>query len=582
MNPNNPVHRERLRKARDWSWGVMKHARVAQRRLVQRYAGDSFTIDTEGTRKRPVNKSWQAASAMVTALVPPEIRYHITPRRQDSRSTAFAASYKLHLNNLAKQIYLSEVIATCVLDSWFKVGVAYVHMADDIALELEADVWTDPGRPAVTAISIHDFVQDMSVKRLGQRLFYGHGYEVSWERLRDLPGIDKAVVDKIQPKDGSFAYHGDTAQEIGVGSIDQANRVEDVIRLQNIYLPRERLVCTFTDKMDSPPLRVVPAKYRDCGPYPQLSYDAVPDNLLPVAPAEMIEALDDSVNSSWRKASAQAKRERTIPFYTSAGKQDMERILETPDGKSAHIKDKNSVGFFNVPGVSPMTLQYAMAAEAKAEELIGNPSAMMGASQGAETASEAELVSGRLSAAMQRRAGRVRGFTASVGHLLGDQLWEDGTIREAWEPLKSNPNVKAPDYWFPNERHGSRDDYDVEVAPYSMPHMTPSQRAAKLRDTVRNEFIPMMPFAAEAGRRLNFDYYVSTMAELEGMPEFEGMWDMAEPQQMGAAQDQHAPASTTRTQVRVNRGGAAGGQEQKLQALQMAGMQQQQQMATIQ
>ena len=72
--------------------------------------------------------------------------------------------------------------------------------------------------------------------------------------------------------------------------------IEDVVDLIDVYLPKERLVCTWPvygkfEIMSTRPLAVLPWDGPETGPYRFLSLIDVPDNIMPTSPAQSLYTL---------------------------------------------------------------------------------------------------------------------------------------------------------------------------------------------------------------------------------------------------------------------------------------------------
>ncbi len=553
INPNNAIHRERLRKAREWSWQQMAPARETHNRLTRQYVGDNYGTGTADMKKL-MNLQWQTASAVVTSLVPNNVQYQIESIKADQKSVNFASRFELHLNNLVKSMYLSKMLSASVLDSWFKLGIAYLWLKDSIAVEIEQDIFMDPGTPGVSHVSIYDYVQDMSVRRRSQRTFEGHCYEVSWESLRGAHGVDKKVVDAMKANGNDYLYQPDRPKNDEASTVDDDARTEPVVKLIDVFLPRERLVCTFPHKLDTPPLRVLPSGFSDCGPYPHLYYDEIPDQLLPISPAEQVEGLDKLINSGWRKMSRQARRARDIPIYEPGAADDARNVQAADDGQWTKVKKKDSVGVLKMGGVDPGIQQFTMWAADQFNLLAGNPRAILGAGPQSDTAAQDQMIQNQVNAMMQRRQDRVRDFVTDIGKGLGDLLWRDQSIRDAYVSLKSDPSLKAPSRWS-TERVGDRMDYMVNLSPYAMPNRTPQQKSAMLQAWVANQGLNLIPMAQQAGRQFQFDTYMEMLSELEGMNEFQRLFGISEPSEPeGGQHGPTKPNSSRREYVRKSMG----------------------------
>ncbi len=72
------------------------------------------------------------------------------------------------------------------------------------------------------------------------------------------------------------------------------------------------------------------------GPYHVLTFDDVPENLIPTSPASRLAALARLANNLLRKQGRQAWRQKDIYTYTPAGAESAKKAQRTNDGGSMY------------------------------------------------------------------------------------------------------------------------------------------------------------------------------------------------------------------------------------------------------
>ena len=69
----------------------------------------------------------------------------------------FANRFKVGINNQIKEMRFAETLQHILLDSLFGIGISKTHLAESDPIQLEDDIWADPGQIYVSRRSAYHF-----------------------------------------------------------------------------------------------------------------------------------------------------------------------------------------------------------------------------------------------------------------------------------------------------------------------------------------------------------------------------------------------------------------------------------------
>lgn len=525
--------------------------RVNRRKAIEDYVGSRYTPN--GARfVTMVNLINQAADAYTVALAANCPRVRVTTPFKELRP--FATKYQVALNNFLKEMHVEETFGQLVLDAFFCVGVAKVYQKDFAYVELEGDVWCDPGRPYVARVSIDDFVMDMSVSQVRQARFMGDYYRVSWERVRTEPNYDPAVIARLAPTSKYGSGTTEKAQEISSGSVTDGDEYEPMIDLMDVWLPELNVVATFGRDVQSPPLCV-----RDCGneggPYHLLSFADVPDNPMPSAPAHNLKDLHDLYNGLFRKMTRQAQRHKVNPIYRPGAQDDAARLKRVNDGEWVQVQDPTSISTIVQGGIEPSNVAFNVAVMQLFDRMAGNLQAMIGLGPQAETLGQEQMIYGAVSKREAKLIARVNSLAAEVVTHVGQLMWLDAAMAIPGE-LQLTPRLSVDASWTPDDREGDFWQYNFQVEPYSMAYIPPAVKLQKLEKAI-GQLIQLLPMLQAAGGNIDVVELVRLYGDMLDLPELSSvitfMEPVAPPPGMGSdSPSPGKPNNTSREYIRRN------------------------------
>jgi len=560
MNPNSEVDRGRLFKSMQWSYNQLEPFRKLVRALVQEYAGSAYG-QPNVTRPRYeilVNLMNQTVDAYTMSLVANRPRVSITARRQAMRH--FAQRFEVALNNLVCEIQLEQTLRQAVLDAFFCLGIVKMHLRESPQVRLESDLVVVPTMPFASNVSIDNWVHDMAAPKVSLLQYASDWYRIPFVDLQQ-DVFDQAAIKKLDLKPTtkqSFPDADERLDRIAAGQQTDVDELEPMIDVCDVWIPRDRMIYTFPIDPRRPfssETRAIAALRWDnpqYGPYPMLSFNDVPENVVPSSPAAHLAGMARIINNLARKQSRKARAQKDIITYTPAGAPDAEKVMKAADQQSIPVADMSELNVLKFGGVDQALQAYMLGMLQLYDRMAGNLTAMMGLGNQAPTLGQEEMIQGAVSkkeAAMQYR---VNEFAVTVIRHLGHMLWHDQSITipgsitppglEDYEPIDAT--------WTPDNRQGGFFDYDLKIDLLSMPYQSPAKKLQTMLMLVQNVFVPGTAAIAQQGGKINYQKIAETAAELLDMPELEEIISFGIVPEQPANGESGMPPTTSREYVR--------------------------------
>lgn len=552
--------------------------------LVRDYVGNHYGDDSAKWSKRRyiiVNLMFQAADTSQFLVVANRPRCNVNTRLSGLR--AFAQHSKITLNGLIEDIHLEEALAEAWLNAFFGMGVMKVFMGDSGEVELEENVYADPGSPFAKSLSLDDFGWDVAAKSWPQVRFAYDYYRVSLDVVRADDSFDakvrKQVVDQARRDSAEDSGH-ERLEDLGMDRIDDESDLGETVELVDYWLARDNRIATFARGQETKPLKVVDCTLRT-GPYELLGLAMVPDRVMPTSPGMQLKESHDLVASLVRKLARQARRQKNVPVFEPLGEQDALALKGSDDGIWTMVRHLDKIGVFKQGGPDQVNLAFALQMIQQFKESAGNLDAQAGLGPQAPTASQDEMIAGQVGKKIAkwqyrftRFAGRV--CTKLFQLLFADEYsWRSNTVEYADSGVflpSDLPRGEGGAAWSPDDREGEPDDYQVEVEPYSMPYQSPSQRLGKLLEAV--SFLERMrPDIQAAGGQIDVQQLVEDFADLLDLPRLRQIISFVGPPVQQQGGESRQSPHTVRENIRrnVSSQGTPAGQSTQVQQGLLAG-----------
>ena len=550
MNLNDEVQRDRLFRAIEASYRELEPFRNLVRGLVDEYVCPGYGAQNKPRREMLVSLMNQAVQAYTMTLAANRPRVLVSTPVDELKY--FAQHFQLAMNGLIKEIGLEQTIRKAVKDAFFCVGIVKVHMGDSAPVMLETDLWMDPGQPFASNVSLDNWVHDMGATEFTQVSFAGDMYRVPFEDLKsDL--YEQSVVKQLSPTTKWRFDEEERLDRISRGVELDKDEFLPSIDLLDVWVPRERKIFTFALAHGRKfvgkhaPLAVMDSVRPKMGPYRWLSFDDVPENIMPSSPASHLAGLHRLINNLTRKSSQQARGQKDVYTYTPAGADAAKNIERSSGNQWVEVHDKNDVGVMKIGGVDPTTQAFTLGMIQIFDRMAGNLSAQLGLGSQAPTLGQEQLIYGQVSKTEAFLQSRTIDFCNGLIMDLAELLWSDKAKVVPGElPIEGTPySVDAT--WYPWDREGDLDDYDLQVDVYSMVYQSPSQRVQAINQLLKEIYIPLAPILAQQGGVIDLRKLAEIHAELLNEPRLKDVLQFAQPMTGG---ETSGPGNTSREYIR--------------------------------
>lgn len=550
--PSDKVQVERLRKAMQASWDAGDDDRARFTRIVKKMS------DTEGgvrgrigknTPLRPIMGLRKSLNTLMAELTGGEVQFSCTTQYGGS-ARGFARTQQAALNLLACEIKLSQTLAKGVMGAFVKLGITKPHYRQDAALLFGVDERVRPSKPFMSNVSFTKYGFDRTADDEHAVQFEFDFYDVDWEALNEIPGVDKKALAMLK-RDKQHAYDSEAKEQqdarTAFGFLPEPGRLAfDRYRVVDVYLPSLKEVHTYPFRVEGKPLLVRPMTDPE-GFYRKFSLGDIPDNVLSCSQAESLEALDDMTNSSMRKIALCIRAMKTVGIFSGGGDEDAEVVNKALHGKVVGIKgDIDGYQNMEVGGVGK-NLPQALALTSKLYDDADNGlNLRAGIGGNSPTATEASIVSASASRLTNWYQQRTLAYYSSCGEALRRMMYDDEYYeRDVTYEHPKLPGVEIEDRWT-SSRIGKVEDYTSRVIAHTIVHEPPAARMQ--RNLAMAERIGGL--AAVPG--VNIEEVISTVAD-SGYPDLRRWFNAPPPteEETGASSErQLQKPHTVREQIR--------------------------------
>lgn len=564
MNPRVGTHRELLRKAVKHHWEQLAWLRKSNKRLVELAAGSEYGKTPMVKRPKDLlglmRQTADAYSLAMSANAPRFLGSTDVPEQ-----FGFAQHFSRALNALVIEIRIEQTFEDLIRDAFYSMGIGKTYLASSGQVQVQTDVWMDPGSPFFQRISPDNFVFDTSATDFRAKAFSADRYTIPFSELGDADRFDQRVVKRLSARSKSADNETDLARSIAQGTETDADEYEPMIDLAEIYLARERLICVHAVDRDfsitSDPLAVLDWDGPEEGPHDMLSFGPVSDNIAPASPAAALRGLHELTNSLFRAQNRQATRQKDVTIFPSGGEKDAKNIQQAKDGDITRVDNPEQIKVLKFGGADASTLGFLLQTMNMFDRMAGNLSAMAGLGPQSGTAAQDQMIHEQVSRREAWMMNKVMRFMSKIGSNLGNLLFNDSAKVIPGQVDLGLDGYKPVDAtWYPGLRQGSFKDYQLKVEPYSSSFKSPSQRLGQINQVV-GQFLQNPQLLAEQGVQFDLQELISLSAELLNEPRLLRVFKFnQEIRRMEEQQGSPGPSNTSRTYVRKNV--AAGGSPQ--------------------
>lgn len=493
----------------------MEKFRKNRERLLKEYVGRWYGGNDVHQKATPINLIYQAVTTLVPNLVYQDPKVSVTSNYLAYRD--YASILGLATNHLINEIWLRNTLRMAITDAifmcgWIKTGISTKGETLDID-----GVAHDVGQPYADRVDPDDMVIDPWARRMEEAIFVGNRYRIPKDVVIAMNIASDEQVRAMQTR-----LH--QVQEPDATMLSQVGESKDAMRagepvefvdLVDLWLPEENAIATIPWSPDGnlpggDYLRIIDYDGPERGPYHQLGFAWVPDNIMPAPPAGVWHDLHETANRLARKAARQAERQKTVLAYEGAAQEDVADILESSDGESVRVDNIEGIREINFGGVNENNYDYLAWAKDNFSEMSMNIDLLSGTGTNEPTATQAEIVQANSSVRLSDMQGLVYQFTAHVARDLAFFLHTDPLIEL---PLvKRTEGVDHQVVYSPEMREGDWMDYQLKIVPFSMARQDPNLKVRRLMEFV-GQGVPAM---AQAFQMLGPVFKLESAIELIG------------------------------------------------------------------
>jgi hypothetical protein len=558
-NPLNDKQFERLHGSIVWSERQLEYPRKKRIESIKQFVGYHYSED--GAAKRvPTPFLKLAVTIYVRSLAARAPRALISTAENGYESVA--ANLELAVNQIPAEIKLQDTLRRLVTEALFSSGWAKIglHKVGEV-------LGHDYGESFVDVITLDDLVLDMAVKHYSQIQYVGNDYWLDHEEVMESDWFPKGA--KANLKSDEYKVTGTAGEERAEGiSIDgSVDLFRKKVFLRDVWLPKEELVVTYAvNSMKR--LKVAEWDGPELGPYPRLSFDDVPGNLMPLPPVATWRDLHDLANSLFRKLGDQADAQKAVAGFPGGNEEGAKAFQKAKDGDgitwNGPAPDELKIG-----GIDQSTLAFYLQCRDLYSYFAGNLDSLGGLSPQAETLGQDKLISEASSAQLRDMAARVVDFSKDIFRSLAYYEWHDPVRRRKLKKEIPGTDLSIIVPWDRSSRQGKFGIYDLDIDVYSLQDDSPAIKLQKLGAIIREYVGPVLPLI-QAGI-IDGQEFFSLLAKYADFPELKRLIafiDTTEQPEGQSRGQSGMPSQTTRRYERVNRPGATA--EGKSQILQQA------------
>lgn len=553
------IHVKRLRNAIRESYHVLHPFRDVNYESIRQMVGQWY--GQEATREPvPLNLIEEAIgiySRLMAARAPGVVVK--SPHSLDRRLATESYLLKRGIEAANKEMQLREEFEMVAKDALLSVGI--VQVGANPAVENLRGMYRKGGSPFVERIGLQDFAQDMTAKRRSQRAWIANRYRLPFDLVKDnkLYGRKTHRLKPTEAKDDDLARDG----TLDVESLSRGRAwlepYREYIDVWDVYLTDIKTIITIPaseEGFEDEELDSYVWTGLEGGPYRELDFNTVPDQLMPLAPANLWLDLHNVANRLLNKIIDQAQRQKTVGVYAPGAGDDAKRLVEAEDGEMIRSDRPEATREARFGGADTMNLATFLQIKQLFSDAAGNLDLLGGISPQSETATQDQILNANASRRAEHMIEQFERFAKVVVTDVGFILYSDPQ-RDVLLQLESGFDDRTVSFhWRAADRVGDFFQHNIDIVPFSTRDKTPAQTIDIMLRTVR-EAVAL----AQINPNFTIDtqYLFDKIAEYSNTPEVAKMIRFREPGQFDVGPAGERPAKspvTVRREERVSIPGA--------------------------
>ena len=465
-----------------------------------------------------------------------------------------ALELEIAVNDEIKLMELGSTLEEVVLNAIFGLGVVKVGITSDgdEGLRREAQVFAD-------CVDLSDWMHDTTARRPEAWQFCGDRYLLPRDFVVNCELFDPEARDKVyarQPERSFLDGDRHDPHETEEGTPDRDSDLYDLVEVWDVWLPREKMVVTYSDDSPGQALRVVDFVGPRWGPYICLGYQKVPNSAMPLPPAQSWMPLHNAVNALVRKAIDDSGNAKTVLGYQAAAEQTATNIRDADNGEIVRMDDPNAVKEFHFRGADAASVQLSELLRSSWSREAGNIDSLSGLGTQSETYGQDKLLAAASSELITDMQERTEIFAQRVVESIAYYLHTDPQSTRPLQKTIPGTDLNLTTFWGPEKRIGEFYQYNIEIEARSMRPLSSEERVGKL-NAVLDRLMAMQ--ITNSGYAVDFPALMDRLAHDLDLPELKYILKPADPQIASAMQAQDGgprmPANTSREYIRKSSSG---------------------------
>lgn len=523
----------RLRDAVNSANNDLKKFREQREAFVSEYSGKEYA-GNDRRAETPVNMMELAVGIYMHKLAANRPRASVTTKWARLRPSA--ELLRLALDYVGDGLRIGDTIRCALKDAMFGMGVVKIGINETDQRMRGFSV--DGGQPFVERVSMDDFVFDTTARDWKHCQFIGNRFMVDAEAFDNAAkaGIYKNANRVNDASTGHYDGSGRTS-DISTGGNKDLSRYRRRYILWEIWLPFENVIVTLDETLDNI-LKIQDWSGPRSGPYCILSFNDVPDNILPLAPAALWVELHVVINELWRKIFNQARREKKITTFTGGSEADAERVRNAGDGEVIRTDSLKDVQEVIYGGPDQVLAAFATTLDPIFSRMAGNLDVSGGLAPMGSTATQDAILNQNSGTRFESMARSLNEFAGEVMKSLAWWLWTDPYIDL---PLvkRIGRTVEIEVSFNERSKMGDLFDYELEIVPYSMSPKTPQEKYQSIVQVIQMLYQPFAEMCMAQGVTLDIQALFKMAADALGLSDLNSVLSIGEPAEPAKSLDSH-------------------------------------------
>lgn len=538
---------KKLKTAIDASFKDLQPFREASYETIAQYCGSHYgKRKDEDAKPVPVNFIQLATEIFAQHITPTKPRFNVIGKRLGLERPSELLS--LALDHLSKELRLCSTMKEFVMNAMFSVGIVKTGTA-----AMDRGTVIDATMPFAECVSIKNFVYDTTADKWNRVTFAADRCYIDWNDFKKsglYMNTDK--VSKFGPHRDAYSDSDGFDSAKLSGAEDRTDEFKSVVEVWEVWLPGDQIIVTIPAQGDPVLLRVIPCM-RENGPYTLLGFQDAPDNIMPVPPASTWRDIHEFANDVMIKIRNQSTRQKTILTYGKGGKDDANRVVTASDGQAIGVADPTQIKEIRFGGADQTNQAMLMISRDWFSWLGGNIDQLGGLSASADTLGQEQLIGASASKRLSKMKQAFMSAFEQIGEALADELWYDPMIDMPLVKEFPNSGIKLEMRFNEEEKEGDFLDYNIEVDPYSLNHVTPSEKLGQISQLMQQFILPLMPLMQQQGGSIDMNALMNLVAKYSDNPELNNVivFQDSNPEENTPIQPEMGD-KTTREYVRKN------------------------------